>query len=292
LLCAVHVPEGDPRKIYSRMPEAGERRCTAKTLDGQQCRHWALVQDEEGRELCWLHAYPEEHPQIRHGYYMSPLPLSEVEREAIRLAMASERPLQGEIVLTRILIHMLLAYVTESGLPLGENLHSVRLIIQNVRTVAKLLLTQKEIEGPEEVRGRVQRELERIEREAERSSAGRCGVWECGSVECTDRSRDEDPEQGNGDLQEATGESEGASGLQEEAAALLEMASDPGLAGEIGLMRVLMRRLFKYTTDVGEMPLLEMVRVGQLLIRGLRAVADLVKADQALRPRRRRYGRW
>lgn len=153
-LCAVHVPEGDARKIRQRFPEEGERRCTARTLDGKRCRHWALQREEGSSEdLCWLHAFPKQHPQIRHGYYRR-VPYFPERLQAFIAELAREgEPLAAEVVVMRLKLQGLLAYLGRPNLSEAERLRVTRLIFRGVTTVMKLLQAQKKLAQVEWVAG-------------------------------------------------------------------------------------------------------------------------------------------
>lgn len=147
-LCRIHA-QGPGFRLPGPGDRAAGRQCTATTKRGKRCPHWAvgpLAVGDSDPPLCWRHRYPDRHPRIRHGYYRATRSLGEVERAAIRLGRTSGRPLDGEIVLARLMIGKVAGYLAESERPLGENLHSVRLILQDVRTVARLLLARKALE--------------------------------------------------------------------------------------------------------------------------------------------------
>ena len=146
LLCAVHVPEGDARKIRQRFPEEGERRCTARTLDGKRCRHWAIRgEDGSSEDLCWLHAFPKQHPQIRHGYYRRIPYFTEALQEFIAELAREGEPLVAEVVVMRLKLQGLLAYLGRPNLSEAERLRVTRLIFRGVTTVMKLLQAQKKL---------------------------------------------------------------------------------------------------------------------------------------------------
>jgi hypothetical protein len=275
LLCTLHVPQGDPARFFTRLPQAGERRCTAKTQDGERYRCWAVAQDEQGQELCWLHAYPDEHPRIRHGYYRASPPLDEVQWQAISLGRASERPLDGEIVMTRLLVDMVADYLETSERPLREDLNSVRLIISNVRAVARLLLARKKLEASTEAGERLERDFERLERLGSRL-AGEGQEAGCGA----ERQTDGEPAEAAG-----RGETSGPAAVvesDEKALALLEATRTEALAPEIDLVRDLLPQVLATTAAARRGQ--ELVSAGKVVVRGTRTVADLVQAREALRP--------
>ena len=144
LLCPVHVPEGDARKIYQRWPGEGERRCRARTLDGKRCRHWALV-EEAANGLCWLHAYPTQHPQIRHGYYRRIPYFPEHIQDYIGELAREGEPLSAETLVVRLKLRGLLAYLGRQDLSEAERVRVSRLIFRGVTTVSRLLQARKKL---------------------------------------------------------------------------------------------------------------------------------------------------
>jgi hypothetical protein len=207
---------------------------------------------------------------IRHGYFRAKPPLSEVEWEAIRLGRASGRPLDGEIVMARLLMQLVVDYLGRSERPLREDLHSVRLIMRDARAVARLLLARKELEGSKEARERVARTFEQLE--------------QLGSI-----LEGEGQEAVSGGAQMAAGEPADVDGPDasldgdEEAVALLEATRAEDLGREIALLRDLLPRVLA-TASVAVRDGQDLVRPGRLVVRGTRAVADLVQAKEALRP--------
>lgn len=140
-LCPFHVPEGDPRRMVHRPPRPGERQCTAISLRGKRCRRWALppTADNPHPTLCYIHADPDNHPSIRHGYYRVDGPaFTQAEWAAIDAAWTAGRPLDAELLMTRLLVDRILHYLNTSTRPLIHDLNSIRLIFRGVRTIARL----------------------------------------------------------------------------------------------------------------------------------------------------------
>ena len=119
--------------------EADERRCQATTRAGTRCKKW--VKAGTGLPLCWMHAYPDANPAIRHGFYRS----RRTEAEAFVARRAEEAgtgPLAPEIAVLRLRIRRVLGYLNRPELTRQERLAALRLVLAGVRRVARLLRAQ------------------------------------------------------------------------------------------------------------------------------------------------------
>jgi hypothetical protein len=145
-LCRVHGVGVRWRAPEARDDEAG-RRCTATTLAGARCQNWALA--HTAPPLCRVHAYPDAHGQLRHGYYRrTPYLPPQVESALARLAVEGE-PLAAEIVVARLKIAALLAYMNQPDLPAGAWLPACRIMPRALRVVARLVRAQQALKGEE-----------------------------------------------------------------------------------------------------------------------------------------------
>jgi hypothetical protein len=137
--CAAH-----PLPPHVRRPTPADRHagrvCTATTLAGNPCRRWAIRHTSP--PVCSLHAYPDAHGRLRHYYYRRTpwLPPALLARlDALR---ATSPPLSAEIVLARLQVMALLAYVTQPGLPPAASLPAYPLLSRALRAVARLIRTR------------------------------------------------------------------------------------------------------------------------------------------------------
>jgi hypothetical protein len=129
------------RTVHWRPAGPGERRCTATTLPGTRCRHWAQACTDP--PLCWLHGHPGRHGQLRHGYYRRTPYLPDTLWATVLQLAAEGEPLAAEIAVMRLKIVALLAYLQRPQLPLRRSLPAYRLVFQALRTVATLLRAQQ-----------------------------------------------------------------------------------------------------------------------------------------------------
>lgn len=137
--CAAHHLAPRVRRPAPADRQAG-RVCTATTLAGRPCRRWAIRHTNP--PLCSLHAYPGAHGRLRHNYYRRTpfLPPAVLARlDALR---ATGPPLSAEIVLARLQVAALLAYLAQPGLPLAGRLAAYPLLQRALRLVARLIRTQ------------------------------------------------------------------------------------------------------------------------------------------------------
>jgi hypothetical protein len=118
--------------------EAAGRACTATTLSGARCQHWALPHTNPPR--CHVHAYPGAHGMIRHGYYRQTSFLPPAV-EAYVAGLRGTEPLTAEIVVARLKVAALLAYLAQPGLPAAGRLAAYPLAGRALRTVARLIRT-------------------------------------------------------------------------------------------------------------------------------------------------------
>lgn len=141
-LCNVHLPDGDGRKIHRRLPGPGERRCRALTLEGARCREWVAVRDG-GRGLCWQHAFPHLHGSITHGFFRRSPWFSPAQQAALLRIVEEGAPMTGELVLLRLKLRDVFAYLGRSDLSPGQMDRAALLIFRGVGAVARLLQAQK-----------------------------------------------------------------------------------------------------------------------------------------------------
>jgi hypothetical protein len=145
-LCRVHGVGVRWRAPEASDDEAG-RQCTATTLAGARCQNWALA--HTAPPLCRVHAYPDARGQLRHSYYRrTPHFPPQVERALARLAVEGE-PLAGEIVIARLQIVGLLAYLRRPDLMVGERLSAYRILQRALRLVGRLVRAQHALKGKE-----------------------------------------------------------------------------------------------------------------------------------------------
>jgi hypothetical protein len=96
-----------------------------------------------------VHAYPDAHGQLRHSYYRrTPYLPPEVESALARLAGEGE-PLAAEIVVARLKIGALLAYMNQPDLPAVAWLSACRIMQRALRLVARLVRAQHALKGKE-----------------------------------------------------------------------------------------------------------------------------------------------
>lgn len=146
LLCMAHVPHGDPRRVVQRFPNEGEGRCTARTLDGKRCRQWAMRDDDlggKGNGLCKLHAYPERHSQLQHGYFRRRPFFGEAMQAYVAEQATEGEPLAGELVVVRLKLRGVMTYLAVQDLTNRERVRATSLLLQGSGTVARILETQK-----------------------------------------------------------------------------------------------------------------------------------------------------
>lgn len=131
-LCAVHAAFGSSDVGHVK------RRCTAIVGDGtgQRCQSWTLK--AQGATLCWIHANPEQHGAIRHGFYRQAPPLSAEEQEAVALTWNQGHELAAAILIARLQILRLLAYLAQTERPLAQELNTIRLLLKGCRRVRRL----------------------------------------------------------------------------------------------------------------------------------------------------------
>ena len=136
-LCRVHGVGARWRRPEAADEQAG-RRCSARTLAGKQCGNWAMAGTEP--PLCRVHAYPEAHPQLRHGFYRAGW--TAAERAAVALAGdaqgAEGDSLAGEIAVLRLRIRGVLAYLQQQELTAGERVTAYRILLRGVRMVGRM----------------------------------------------------------------------------------------------------------------------------------------------------------
>lgn len=144
-LCMAHA---GVRQKAGRMPEEGERRCTARTLDGKRCRRWAVsVEDggSAGEDLCWVHAFPKAHGKITHGFFRQVPDFTE-EQQAFIAELAREgEPLAAEVLVVRSKLQGLIAYLNRPNLSVAERIRVTELVFWGVRTVSRLLRAQRKL---------------------------------------------------------------------------------------------------------------------------------------------------
>lgn len=79
-----------------------------------------VVGGDEEPALCWVHAYPDEHRKIKHGYFRKAPMYGEREQAALEALIEAGRSLTAEILRTRLQLRELLAYLYRSELSLSE----------------------------------------------------------------------------------------------------------------------------------------------------------------------------
>lgn len=144
------------------------RRCSATTLAGQRCASWALRGSDP--PMCRVHAYPEAHPKIRHGYYRSTPYLRAAEQAYVAQLVAEGEPLAAEIVLLRLKIRAVLAYLAQPEVGLAQRRAAYGILLEAVRTVSRLLRAQQALRA--EASGRVPGWMPALAREGLRESTG------------------------------------------------------------------------------------------------------------------------
>jgi hypothetical protein len=144
-LCMAHA---GVRQKAGRMPEDGEGRCTARTLDGKRCRRWAVSVEDgagDGEALCWVHAFPKAHGKITHGFFRQ-VPYFTEEQQAFIAELAREgEPLMAEVLVVRLKLRGVLAYLNRPGLSVAERIRVTQLLFRGVTTVSRLLRAQKKL---------------------------------------------------------------------------------------------------------------------------------------------------
>jgi hypothetical protein len=122
--------------------DAAGRACTATTLAGQRCRHWALQGTDPPR--CFIHAYPAAHGRLSHGYFRR-TPFRAEAMAGVTMGYepgGANDPLALEIAVARFKVAGLLAYLEQPALPPAAFLRAARLLIRALRTTARLLRSQ------------------------------------------------------------------------------------------------------------------------------------------------------
>lgn len=144
LLCAVHVPEGDPRKIFKRFPAVGARRCRATTLEGERCPRW-VSHAEEADGMCWMHAFPNDLPQIKHGYYRRLLHFSDVAHAAIRSLAEEGEPLAPDLAIVRLKLRNALLYTGRPDISSADMNRAAYVIYRGAMAVSRLVRSQRNL---------------------------------------------------------------------------------------------------------------------------------------------------
>lgn len=146
LLCAVHLPEGDERKPFSGALREGSQRCTATKWDGTRCRSRAMRIGEGAKaQLCWIHAFPEKHPCIRHGYYWRTPHFSDEVHAAIVRAAREGEPMEAELMIMRLKLLDVLKYIKENNVS-GWRLDAAALItFKGARTIRNLVMARRKL---------------------------------------------------------------------------------------------------------------------------------------------------
>jgi hypothetical protein len=111
-------------------------------LDGERCPHWAMASEESGG-LCWLHAFPHQHGQIKHSYYRRVPYFSPVEHTVIRDALQEDEPLSPELLIVRFKLRRVLAYTGRSDISALDMDRAAYVSYRGVRAVSRLLRAQK-----------------------------------------------------------------------------------------------------------------------------------------------------
>ncbi|MFW6070530.1 MAG: hypothetical protein ACOC9X_05735 [bacterium] len=137
-LCPVHAPE-----VHYPLPDS-ERRCTARNRHGQRCQHWATDQE---KQLCWLHADPQNHPRLRHGFYRIRRHLDPRALALLESLEAAGRPLDARIAEMRVRLYGLLAYSSQNPLTPDELCLLAELTLRGVRAVARAAHARREATG-------------------------------------------------------------------------------------------------------------------------------------------------
>lgn len=142
-LCELHA-------VRRSLGPPEERRCTATTLDGERCELWVLGSDGEGEEgpaLCHFHAHPGQHPQISHGFYRRIPWFSETEALFIRACLRAGHPLTLQVVIMRLKLRGLIAYLNRPDLEPAERVRVSQLILHGCEIVTRLLLARRKCVG-------------------------------------------------------------------------------------------------------------------------------------------------
>jgi hypothetical protein len=129
------------------MPEGEERQCRAVTAAGERCRQWSVV---DGDGLCWLHAHPEAHPQLRHGYYRGVAGFGEEAQAAIRELVAAGKEVEAEVLVRRMRLWGVMDYLQGSERPLVADFNSVKLLFYECGQVGQLVAAQQALRAGEE----------------------------------------------------------------------------------------------------------------------------------------------
>lgn len=141
-LCHIHALRG------SVGPPPQERRCTATTLEGRRCNHWVLndgPQGEDGSHLCQFHAHPGQHPGITHGYYRQVPWFSQTEALFIRACIRAGHPLALQLIIMRLKLRDLLAYLNRPELSAAQRVRVAHLILRACDVVTDLLLARQKL---------------------------------------------------------------------------------------------------------------------------------------------------
>ena len=77
--------------------------------------------------MCYLHAYPQAHPALRHGF-----------SRKRRASGEGEPPLIGLIIDLRLRLYGLFAYMARPELTVRERLTAYRVALKGLRRVARL----------------------------------------------------------------------------------------------------------------------------------------------------------
>lgn len=165
-LCRAHLPPGDPRRLQQPLPGPADRArgrvCTATTVAGKPCRNWALRDScssaeaelpsptkfgraPSGRPLCWVHAFPHQHPLIRHGYYRRLPHFSRAEHAAIVRLARDGQPLDAELLTLRLKLRDAFLYLRRLRLTGPQKERTARVIFRGALAVSRLLRAQKEL---------------------------------------------------------------------------------------------------------------------------------------------------
>jgi hypothetical protein len=86
-----------------------------------------------------MHANPDEHPQIRHGYYRAKPLFSELEWAAIEYGRAAGRHLEVALLMSRLQARSLLAYTNNRDLPPGRVINAYRLFFREINGIIGLV---------------------------------------------------------------------------------------------------------------------------------------------------------
>lgn len=145
-LCVAHLPPDDPRQIARRAPAPHERRCSARNLDGTRCARWASPR-EGARGLCWLHANPQDHGRITHGYFRRIPHFSPAEHAYIRQQAQEGPDLSGELVIMRFKLRDAFVYLGRPDIASTHKYRTATLLFRGATTVGRILRTQKKLGG-------------------------------------------------------------------------------------------------------------------------------------------------